>query len=41
MFFNGREVTRAAGARPANEIESFVRTATELSTTKTSTVNNG
>ena len=29
VFFNGREVTRAAGARPANEIESFVRTATD------------
>ncbi len=27
VFANGREVTRAAGARPANDIENFVRTA--------------
>jgi thioredoxin 2 len=29
VFAGGREVTRAAGARPANEIEAFVRNATE------------
>jgi thioredoxin 2 len=28
VFANGREVTRAAGARPANDIENFVRSAT-------------